>query len=86
MAHREPGDPRCKDCADPHEPSASRCAACAARHRLDAAERARKRLVAKRCIVCGQPAAKDRLRTKKKQKLTRYCATHLDYYAERAGR
>lgn len=75
MAARDPNDPRCKDCPEPHEPGRSRCAACAERHRLAARERTAARKKAKRCVVCGRSARGG----------TTLCQTHRDYYRVRAA-
>ncbi len=75
MAHREPADPRCKDCPEPHEPNRSRCAACAERHRVAAAVTVAKRRKGKRCVTCGKPATGG----------TTLCSAHRAYYRERAA-
>lgn len=75
MAARETGDPRCKDCPEPHEPGRSRCGTCAEKHRLAAAERTAKLKKNKRCVVCGKAAARG---------LT-LCTQHREYYRIRAA-
>lgn len=76
MAQREPGDSRCKDCANPHEPDHVRCADCLARRRIEASELAATRRKRRLCVTCGGKPANGR----------RYCPTHLAYYLERGTR
>jgi hypothetical protein len=80
MSSRAPGDPRCKDCPEPHEPGRSRCEACAERHRMAAAERLADRKARKRCAVCGAPAAK----RKRDGRRGTVCERHAAYYLARA--
>lgn len=74
MSAREPGDPRCKDCPEPHEPGRVRCEPCAELHRKAAAEARSKRVKSKRCVVCGKATAAG----------TTLCGTHRTYYRDRA--
>lgn len=78
MAHREPNDPRCKDCPEPHEPGAARCAACADEHRLASKARRERLRKQRRCLVCAEPVGK-----RQDGKPARYCSKHLRYYAAR---
>lgn len=79
MARRDPDDPRCKDCPEPHAPRRARCEACAERHRQAAAKARERRLRAKLCVVCGKPAA---MRADLRRRAT-VCATHAEYYSAR---
>lgn len=75
MSARVPGDPRCKDCAEPHEDGRTRCAACAEKRRVDEAAMRAQRKKRHACVTCGKPAAKDRT----------LCRRHLEYYAARTA-
>lgn len=78
MAYREPGDPRCKDCPEPHQRGRARCVACELAHRR--ATRLRRLDLRKRrlCLVCSAPVVK-------RPAWRRYCRKHLRYYAARAA-
>ena len=73
MAHREPNDPRCKDCPRKRLSGKSRCKDCEKRHRAEQhaiqTERAEQGL----CPTCGA----------KSERGKRYCKPHLKYYAAR---
>lgn len=86
MAHREPGDVRCKDCERKHLPGKSRCKKCAAEHNKRATERRERLRDERRCVVCGKPAAPDGRFTRYKvadRPRASLCAEHLAYYAAR---